>query len=67
MIKEYKGVLLCACSILVNLISGFLIIIGAYSLNKVLVYIALIILFIGMLSMLYGLYLIYKKYKESKK
>lgn len=67
MIKEYKGLILCICSVIINLISGFLIIIGAYNQNKVLIYIALFVLIIGMISMIYGIYLIYQKYKESKK
>ena len=67
MIKEYKGIILCICSAIINLISGFLIIIGAYNQNKILIYIALFVLIIGMISMIYGIYLIYKKYKDSKK
>ena len=67
MIKEFKGLILCICSAVINLISGFLIIIGAYNQNKILIYIALVVLIIGMLLMIYGIFLIYQKYKEAKK
>lgn len=66
MIKEYKGLILCICSAVINLISGFLIIIGAYNQTKILIYIALVVLIIGMLLMIYGIFLIYQKYKEAK-
>ena len=59
MIKEFKGLILCICSAVINLISGFLIIIGAYNQNKILIYIALVVLIIGMLLM-------YQKYKVAK-
>ena len=63
MIKEFKGLILCICSSVINLISGFLIIIGAYNQNKILIYIALVVLIICMLLMIYGIFLIYQKYK----
>ena len=66
MIKEFKGLILCICSAVINLISGFLIIIGAYNQNKILIYIALVVLIIGMLLMIYGIFLIYQKYKVAK-
>ena len=66
MIKEFKGLILCICSDVINLISGFLIIIGAYNLNKILINIALVVLIIGMLLMIYGIFLIYQKYKVAK-
>lgn len=66
MIKEFKGLILCICSVVINLISGFLIIIGAYNQNKILIYIALVVLIIGMLLMIYGIFLIYQKYKVAK-
>ena len=66
MIKEFKGLILCICSAVINLISGFLIIIGAYNQNKILIYIALVVLIIGMLIMIYGIFLIYQKYKVAK-
>ena len=59
MIKEFKGLILCICSAVINLISGFLIIIGAYNQNKILIYIALVL-------MIYGIFLIYQKYKVAK-
>ena len=64
MIKEFKGLILCICSAVINLISGFLIIIGAY--NQNMIYIALVVLIIGMLLMIYGIFLIYQKYKVAK-
>lgn len=66
MIKEFKGLILCICSAVINLISGFLIIIGAYNQNKILIYIALVVLIIGMLLMIYSIFLIYQKYKVAK-
>ena len=66
MIKEFKGLILCICSAVINLISGFLIIIGAYNQNKILIYIDLVVLIIGMLLMIYGIFLIYQKYKVAK-
>ena len=66
MIKEFKGLILCICSAVINLISGFLIIIGAYNQNKILICIALVVLIIGMLLMIYGILLIYQKYKVAK-
>ena len=59
MIKEFKGLILCICSAVINLISGFLIIIGAYNQNKILIYIALVVL-------INGIFLIYQKYKVAK-
>ena len=67
MIKEYKGIILCIFSCLINLISGFLIIIGSFNKNVVLVYVALGILLVGMILMVFGIYFLYNKYKDSKK
>lgn len=67
MIKEYKGVFLCILSFIVSFISSILIIYGAYKLNTILIYVALIVLLVAMLLMIYGIILIVKKYKEKKK